>query len=351
MAIETKKKKNRPKIGSYTTPRDYHVLKTLWNYKIIRISALHQLCFANKQNQRNVQDILKTRLVNRGYIKPIYGTRAYLERAIYTDEDRIRLSQDSYCITAGGLELILRDVLIERQRQGFAPDEKWVWQRYKDIERLARFKTLAHELDVSSIRACLDLAVAKLSDVELVFWYDERHRDENEENVLYDEVDNPNQSLNEGKPLPVRPDSCFMLRDKNTDKRELFFVECDEGNEQLNLSKDKKTWATKVIAYREYGQQGFPERWGLSGFRVLTIHRSLTGREQYKRQAGLVDATIANSGRKRFWFASFAELMPGEQISGDNFLTAPIWQRAVPEEFETNTKVVLGDYLFDRDRK
>ncbi len=307
----------RAKTGLYITQRDQAVMSTLARYQLLREATLHALCFPTVAHQRHVQAILK-RLSDHGYIgrrflPPVH--RINTEYLDYTHQDRGGALY--FLLPAGG-------VIIGRTA--------------KPAVAKINLPFLHHRLDIADIRACLELALRSFSEggrLELAHWIDEHEKDEAGVMLLADRVTFKDEATGRTERISIRPDACFILRDQalvrrslgegGTGQEECFFVEVDEGTESV-----RRRWRNKVLAYRAYARQGFKERFVFQGqgFRVLTITRTPTGREQGKRKANLVAATAQAGGRKQFYFATFDQLMPEGRPTGAHILHSPIWQRA-----------------------
>ncbi len=310
--------KQRPKIGIYITKRDTQAMQTLARLGLLRESTLHRLCFPTLKHQRHVHVKLK-RLVDNGYISRrllpiIRSDREFID---FTHQER---REAIYLLSEKGAGLL--------------------GQAYDPNQAKLKLQSLYHRLDITDIRACLELALQKTKDITLAVWYNENDKDE-DGFVLHDSVTIKDPHTNKQQKLSIRPDACFILEEEKTAKQALFFLEIDEGTES-----GRKRWKDKVSAYLAYWKEGFKERFEFKGqgFRVLTVNRSETGKEQHKRKANLVETTHKAGGRKQFWFASFDEVMPEGKVSGDHLLTSPIWKR-VDKDLEEE-EISLCDYLF-----
>lgn len=81
-----------------------------------------------------------------------------------------------------------------------------------------------------------------------------------------------------GEPVPFTPDGVFALRDQETDKTLLFFLEVDMGTETLASGRrGAKDIRNKVINYQQYFRSGgykrYQDIWDrtLNGFRLLFL--------------------------------------------------------------------------------
>ena len=84
-----------------------------------------------------------------------------------------------------------------------------------------------------------------------------------------------------GEPVPFTPDGVFTLRDQESGKTLLFFLEVDMGTETLaSARRGAKDILTKVISYQQYFRSGgykrYQDLWDceLKGFRLLFLAHS-----------------------------------------------------------------------------
>jgi hypothetical protein len=297
--------------------RDVEVIETLYRYRIMRESTLHRLCFPTVKDRRKVQARLK-QLRDAGYISR-------------PDPRHFRHSDSPYWVDKLGVEELLNGhPLTDEQRERLRVNKKlsqWTPHRHK------------HLLDLSDIRACLELADEQVSDVYLKGWGDE-HDQVEQGPLLYAKVMIAYDETDKLSPFTLIPDACFTLEDKGGERKEFFFVEVDEGNEA------HKRWRKKVLAYLAYLGQGFTADFEAEDFRVLTITRSQGDKDQVKHKQTLLKTTFNAGGRGEFWFTTFDELMPGGVVAGEHFLTGKVWQRAREREIKEKVVLALRDHLF-----
>jgi len=337
-------KKPKSKKRVYLQERDTEVMRTLARYGLLRLSTLHALCFSSLKHQENVQKKLK-RLIDNKYI-----FRKFPEIRRRSLDDTADKKQDLFekhrreqvfCLDKRGAEEIGLEKFDSRFRKMLGPDKN----------------TPHHRLDIADVRACFELAVEADNDIGLAVWWDEYEKNEDDEYVIRMERKNGIQIVDpdsgKERTLPLCPDGCFVLQDLQSGKRDLFFLEVDEGTES-----GKKRWYDKILAYRAFGQRGFKQhfpQFAKNGFRVLTVNRSETGKQQLKRTQGLIEATHNARGAKRFWFCPFEGVMPEECASADYILDAPVWFRVKLDELadlaQKGHGLRLADFLFDRDRE
>jgi hypothetical protein len=308
-------RKNRPRLGLYRTERDEQVIKALWRYRIARESTLHHRCFPTIAHQKKAQARL-LQLCEEGYLgrnsrQMIYwAERRGVEEVLNSGRAWDEIQQDRIRST--------RRLFQRRERKGESPN-------------------LNHPLDIVDVRACLEMALDRTPDVLLPAWIEEGM-------TLRFKVKIHHPETEKDSPFTLCPDACFALQDAQTKKQEVFFLEVDEGYESAT-----KRWRDKVLGYIAFWNHGGFKGWlefSGQGFRVLTICRSETGKEQWKRKATLLRATFRAGGRGQFWFTTFDELMPGGVVTGEHFLAGKIWQRARKEEVKGKVALTLRDYLF-----
>ena len=341
-----KKTKPKPKTEKRVDiqERDREVMRTLARYGLLRLSTLHALCYSGLKHQENVQNRLK-RLIDTGYIVRKQPAVRRLTAEEAKDKKLVRFEkhrrEQVYCLDKRGAQ----EIGIEKFDLRF---KKALAKRDNDVPH--------HRLDLANVRACFELACQADKDIGLVVWWDEHARDEDGEYIIRMERKNGvvvDADTEKERTLPLCPDGCFILEDRKSGKRELFYLEIDEGTES-----GKKRWQDKVLAYRAFAQTGFKQQFpdfACSGFRVLTVNRSQTGKQQIKRTHGLIKATHTAKGGKRFWFCTFDTIMPEECVSVDDVFDSPIWFRVKLDELaelaQKGHGLRLADYLFDRDRK
>lgn len=306
------------------TQRDFQVLDTLHHYQLAREATLHALHYPEVRHQRNVQSSLK-RLCDAGYVGRRFLPPVHRLNTSFVDYARPDTGGAVYFLARDGAAFLGRSHNPNAARVGV--------------------QFLQHRLDISDVRACVELACRQAPSISLAWWFGENDRDQDGSFILHDRVKVQDSGTGRERVLPVRPDACFGLQEAATGRQECFFVEVDEGTES-----GQKRWRDKVAAYRAHAAQGF-QRFSFNGkgFRVLTINRSQTNRRPEERTDNLVRHTYEAGGRKQFWFAPAAALMPENRATGDQVLAAPIWTRAHPHD--NGQPVALRDHLFDADRK
>jgi hypothetical protein len=312
-------------LGLYLKPRDVQVLDTLWRYRMLRESTLHLLCFPTVIHRRKVQARLK-QLRDEGYIGRPLPTIGHRNASDHFDPP--------YWAERRAVEEVLNGhEMDENQKKRLQINKKLSnWKPHK----------LKHVLDVSDIRACLELAIEQTSGVHLSVWYDE-HDQHQKKPVLQAKVKIPYGDTGRERPFTLCADACFVLENDSGQKQDLFFLEIDEGTESA-----KKRWRDKVYAYLAYREQSFEADFKFRGkdFRVLTITRSRSGKEQQQRKQSLLGATYKAQGRGQFLFATFDQVMPEGTVTGEHFLTRGIWQRVREEDIKNKTEIVLYNHLF-----
>ena len=299
----------------------------------MRESTLHRLCFPTVAHQRKAQARLK-QLCEEGYINRRFPPIVHPDNKGIIDYIHQDRRQVIYWVERRGAEELLSDPPPDDKRQ----------ERLRSIQNLSEWSEyrLNHWLDLSDIRACLELAIEQTPGVHLAAWYDER--DKNEQGlILQAKVKIPYGETGRERPFTLCSDAGFILEDGHSPKQEFFFIEIDEGSESA-----RKRWQDKALAYQAYLEHGFEGDFDFEGeeFRVLTITRSYAGKDQAKRRDSLLKATLRAGGRGRFWFTTFDQVMPGGVVTGEHFLTGKIWQRAREQEMKQQTALALRDYLF-----
>ena len=137
-----------------------------------------------------------------------------------------------------------------------------------------------HELMISDFRICLELALRKRKNADLIFWAQGRKLSR----LL------KKQQIAGAK---IIPDGYFIIRNQ---KRELhYFLEADRS------TMTRKRFAEKIRRYRLFFQKNRAS--APKFFRVLTIANSPT-RAENLRQITISNDTQAQKGSHRFWYGS-----------------------------------------------
>jgi hypothetical protein len=307
------------------TPRRRAVLEGLHTYKLLREATIHRLYFSAIKEARNVHDKLK-RYRDQNLI-------GYIPMPIFRGAD-----EGAHTFT----HQHRRDTVYYLGRRG----ADLVGAPYDDRYEQMNFSHLYHRLDIQEFRIALELALQATPHTTLAHWINEHDHDENKKPLLYYKTGAVDPTTK--KKLSLRPDAAFILHDEATDKEDFFFLEVDEGREDLS-----DRWKKKILAYRAYAATDFALDWQFNGkgFRVLTVNRSQTGKQQRVRKANLLTTAHQHGGRKQFWFATFDELLPDDQVTGAHILQDAIWQRAETADANECPPLRLADYLFGHDLK
>lgn len=328
------RKKNRPKIGLYWMERDDEVIKTLWRYRIARESTLHTRCFPTVAHQRKAQGRL-LQLCEEKYLNRYRPPTIRRDNQDSLGSPQRNLQQMVYWVERRGVEKVLNSGRAWNEaQQDKIRSTRRLFRRW---ESRGEPPNLTHPLDIVDVRACLEMALEQTSDLLLPAWYEEGM-------ALRFKVTIPYPETGKERSFTLCPDACFVLQDGTTKQQSLFFLEVDEGSET-----DPKRWRDKVLSYIAFWKQGgFKDSFEFSGdgYRVLTVCRDETDREQWKRKLKLLKATFRAGGRGQFWFATFDEVMPGNVVTGEHFLTGKIWQRAREQEIKQKVALALRDHLF-----
>ena len=311
--MKTNNRLKRPR-GVYINKRDLDVLETLWYYQSLRERTLRRFHFPSIQHRRHIHRPLY-RLVQTGYLKRRLPPRIHRESNDFFFPERL---DTAYYITPKGADLLCHEGRIDEANP----------ERLGQIDRLTSqmLALFHHDLDVRDIRACLDLALQNTKDIVLLDWCDENDQEDGKR-ILKTKVSLQYQT-GKTKSITHMPDACFTLQQRKTGSEKIFFVEVDLGTES-----GARRWRDKVMAYLAYQKQAFrlhfPE-YQENNFAVLTITRSRGGVNQEMRLDTLIAQTLHTGGRGQFYFTTFRQIMPDNFVTGDYFLTKPVWQQATP---------------------
>jgi hypothetical protein len=290
----------------------------LGTYGFISESTLHRLCYPTIRHGNNAQTRLK-KLVDHGYIGrrflPIrrqldpeveffdYGGQPYHYGAVYYLKRR---GADYLHVKFGmpGTQLSVR-------------------QDHQQV----KLYFLSHDLDVSDVHACLDLAVRIHPAIQLGRWINEKDRADGDF-ILRMPVELRDREDGTPRRCSLWPDAAFLLKEMRTGREALLFLEIDEGNEVI----DRKIH-DKMLGYRAYGESGVTDElfeFEGSGFCVLMVSRGRRG-EGRGRIRNLMDKAREVGVEDRFGFTTFTALMPEGMVTGDRVLTQALWCRGEGE--------------------
>jgi hypothetical protein len=168
--------------------------------------------------------------------------------------------------------------------------------RFLDISRRnseVKQYHLEHSLMISKFRTALTVALDKHPQYELVHWQNESKTD------LTDRV----MATEQGKRIgyPIAPDGYFILKDKNTEEKMHFFLEAENSRKsKINIHRKYRGY---WLWYRE---KGCFKKFGITGFRVLTITNDEKRLTNLMEIAG--DADDKRIGSPMYWFTVMSSL-------------------------------------------
>ena len=239
------------------TKRDLRILELVQNYRFMNTNQIHALVGGSK---RNVRERL-SRLYHHAYIdRPLH------QRELRNEGYRLVI----YALAPKGGRFLASAL------GHLAPVSRHLGENNKTAKRFH----LAHTLMVSQFRACLTLACAGTSDVELTSWRV------------------PEKSLTHVRmgryKTAIIPDASFSL-EKSDGQQGHFFLEADRGTmtQKRFLRKLQAYWRLSLIK----GVAGIP-----GAFRVLTIANSKLRTENLRIKAK--EADRQQRGSRMFCFAA-----------------------------------------------
>lgn len=210
-----------------------------------------------------------------------------------------------YFLAPAGRQLLIDEVGLDPEALDWKPS-------YNDV----RWPYLRHQLAINDVYVAFSLAAPRVGWT-LATWTDDRFlRKAHTEHV---QITGPDGHAQEAAVVPdahVRFEVTNPLSGETTWIQ--FFVECDMASEVVAAARlQRNSWQRKIRAYQAYFQSGaILDRYRTKSIRVLTVTTSQA------RLANLKEATEAEGGRSRYWFATATDLRP------ETALAAPIWLKA-----------------------
>ena len=274
--------------------RDLKILEMVHEYRFLRSEQIAALVQKDGVKLRTNQVILKRlqKLFHNGLLDRPRDQIRY---------DMMGTDKMIYALANGGA-----DVLAERRGIDRGKIE-WS-KKNREVKR----PQLWHVMIVSQFRACLQIALKKRNDGELLFW---RQGDE-----IRDYVKVKDKKEKEHR-CAVWPDGFFGL---NTPKGKLyFFLEADRST-MVNarfLDKMRRYWA-----YWE--KKGHTEKYGITQFRVLSITRSEERKRNLREATKKADPKQRGSNMFMFACEKSYSLKKPERI------LQAIWQTPAGEEWQ-----------------
>ena len=251
-------------------PKDLDIIRLVYDYRFIRTDQLTSLIAGDRTSlEKRLRKLWEHRFIERSFLPVVNGKEPASRRAIYSLDNR------------GGNLLVKND--------GVDP------QHIKHVLRHNRpeYSYVEHQLMASQFRAALTLALAKEGKAKIVFWRQDKE--------IRDYVEIP-EAKGKVRRLPIAPDGHFCIED---DKGKMYwFLEVD----RYTMSGPR--WLDKMMAYYHwYDQKKHHEKFGIRGFRVVTVcptafqrdaRLEITKGVKTNRVGGKEEAV----GIKLFWFVS-----------------------------------------------
>lgn len=232
-----------------------------------------------------------------------------------------------YALTKKGADFVNREFEIERSTI------RWKINSAEDDYRF-----LAHLLSTND----LWVAVARSAEkhgVQLEQWIHERQLRSRDEREYVELIEDPEMTNSKVERVAVIFDSFFVLKDRRG--RGYFPVEIDRSTLTVFSQRSKRTWHTKMKAFKAYYESGaYERRYGTRTFLYLTVTTSLKRLMHLKETT---EAVVPNSDQ--FWFTTFEHIVSKQPIKSfipkgsskqktvyktvynEDLLTQPIWYR------------------------
>lgn len=201
------------------------------------------------------------------------------------------------------------------ERKGY-DIEKVRWSQRNQV----KFPFIRHTLFVSQFFTCLDLALRKKHEMDLLWWKQGTEIEARIKKPPYMST----RTTRADRPL-LRPDALFGIHYLDEDKRQFVYLECDRGTvrERTLLKRYREYWA--LWEQRGFVKQGIPEE---LGFRVLTVSTNPTRAENLRK---LIEENEPWDGKtSMFWFT-----WKQWDIENPKPILGKVWKIAEDEELHS----------------
>lgn len=279
------KRKPRQLGGVRLQERDIGIIRLVHDYRFLNSDQIKLLADGSEQGiSRRLQKLFHHSFLDRPpsqILNPLAGA----PKMVYALGDR-------------GADLLADKLGIDRGKIRWGEKNRQVKERH-----------IHHTLMISNFRMCLETALDPLSQTQLLFW-EKESRDQLRDYAY------TRDSRGRRRELPIVPDGFFGINDRKRKHPWYFFLEAD----QSTMSNGR--FLDKMKAYWEWGihQKGHTRKFGIKGFRVLTITKTEQRKENLRKITKKADDD--ERGSFMFWFTSeqrYTTERP-ETILG------PIWQ-------------------------
>lgn len=233
-----------------------------------------------------------------------------------------------YALTKKGAEIVSQEFEIEQSAI------RWKINSAEDDYRFIEHLLATNDLWVAVTRS------AEKCGVQLEQWIHERQlRRRNEREYVEIVEEDPETTTSKAERVAVIFDSFFILKDRRG--RGYFPVEIDRSTLTVFSHRSKRTWHTKIKAFKAYYESGaYERRYGTRAFLYLTVTTNLKRLLHLKETT---EAVVPNSDQ--FWFATFDSIVSKQPIKSftptgsskqktvyktvynEDLLTQPIWYR------------------------
>ncbi|SCA56722.1 hypothetical protein MTBPR1_30092 [Candidatus Terasakiella magnetica] len=208
-----------PKITG-TRPRDISILYHLWDKVSLTTTHIHKLCF----QELGRDSVYKT--------VSALKQRGFVQAATY-DFGRKGKLEDLHFLTRKGFQRLQQSGIFELEEAKFLT---------KNAPQLV--VDYAHRVGIIDYWISLELDIQRQDRFELALFVPEYKKLDNGNNITLKCV------LANGKPLSVRNDSLFIIRDCQTELEYLFLLEIDRGTMPVTMSESLREALQNNIAIR-----------------------------------------------------------------------------------------------------
>ena len=281
--------------GMILQARDIKILELVHEYRFLRSEQIAALVQEDGVKLRTNQVILKRlqKLFHNGLLDRPRDQIRY---------DMMGTDKMIYALANGGADVLAEKRGLDRGKIEWA-------KKNREVKR----PQLWHVMIVSQFRACLEIALKKRSDVELLFW---RQGDEIRDYVKVKD------KKGDDRRCAVWPDGFLCIKAPRGNF--YFFLEADRST-MVNarfLDKMRRYWAYWL-------EKGHTQKYGIKKFRVLTITRSEARKENLRK--AIKKADPKGKGSPMYMFACEKSYSLKEPES----LLQAIWQTPAGEEWQS----------------
>jgi len=186
--------------------------------------------------------------------------------------------------------------------------------KWNEKNKEVKDRHIQHTLMISNFRTCLELALSKIPDTNLLFW----QRENPKELKDYVYIEDYGREIK----APIVPDGFFGIQDPKG--KMFFFLEADQS------TMTNARFLKKMRAYWRWWKDGrHTKRFGIKAFRVLTITKTKQRKENLRKITKKADDRQV--GSFMFWFTSEENY----SLQRPESILEPIWQTPKDDSYHS----------------